>query len=135
MHRHVPTIGLLMVILGGLEIALGCLFVPASVIGGLEDNEPVGMVFGIGMGLLLIAIAVLNIVGGTLVRDYRGRTVALVALVAGFATLCTCYCFPWSLGLGVGGLVVLTHPDAIAAFTLRSEGLDHYEILAELDDA
>ncbi len=47
--------------------------------------------------------------------------IGILALVSGAAMLLFCYCFPYSLGLLIYGLIVYLSPDAEAAFRWRQE--------------
>lgn len=121
--HHLPTLGLLTIINGALMAALGLLNIFSYVVvlglmsaapekGGMPD-EAQGLFYGMmaGVGLLSVAVhlvpGALQIWSGWQMRQRRGRTLALVALSSGLASLLGCYCFPTSLGLFIWGLMVL----------------------------
>jgi hypothetical protein len=62
----------------------------------------------------------LQLRAGYRLRSFRSRTLGLVALSAGVATVFGCYCAPTSIALLIWGVVVLANRDVIARFAASS---------------
>lgn len=145
---HVPAIAILMIVQGGLEIVMGGMllflgiFLPLMMQGELaqEDGGGAGlppgfvpwMMLGIygGLGLVTVALAIIRIVAGLRNYRFRSRTLGLIALVGGMATMFTCYCAPTSVALGIYGLITYVNPQVVHAFALGAAGRSKDEIEA-----
>ena len=126
-------LGILMVCNGALTSLFGIYgvvmaFTMPSIIAQDPNNklEPeVSMFLTIFMGIYgacFLGVAILSILAGLGVRQYRGYVFATVALVANMATVITCYCFPTSLALLIFGLIVLLDSDVKNAFRAVASG-------------
>lgn len=120
--HHLPTLGVLTIVNGALMLALGLMnLVTYFVMFGFMASsatqdvppEAEGMFWGIMVGAGLLSSVVhlvpgaLQIWSGWRMRQRVGRTLAIVALSSGLATLLGCYCFPTSLALFIWGLMIL----------------------------
>jgi hypothetical protein len=124
--RNVPTLGLLMMVHGGLILLWVAFCVFAIVIGFLN----VGFVSsGSGEDWLVIVLysvfavgalpaAVLGLLAGVRVRKLESRKLAIAALIVG-GTSFFCgnvFCMPFTVGLLIYGIMVLTDSGVSAAF-------------------
>lgn len=137
--RHVPTLGLLMMLHGGLVLAwvAFCAFAIASGVinvtwigpGHDEDYVVIGAYTAFGLGALPVAIV--ELVAGARVRKLRSRKLAIGGLFAAAASFfCgNVFCLPLSLGLLVWGLLVLFDRAVIAAFERVERGEDAAAVL------
>jgi hypothetical protein len=150
MHRHVKIVGILMIVQGALEAAMGIMYAfmgplmlammsmsPSSGSSGAPppDEKVMGLMGGfyllIGLGVL--AAGVLKIVAGILNLKFRGRVLGFVALGSSIVSMFTCYCAPTGIALGVYGLVVYLNAQAARAFALAAQGMGPDEVLANLE--
>ena len=147
MVGHVAPVAILMMVQGALEAVMGVLLVGLGVampfvfrMQGELGNPPPGLpdatmtwvmlgMYG-GMGLVALIAAGLHIYAGVRNYQFRSRTLGLVALAGGMATVFTCYCAPTAIGLGVYGLVTYLNPEVVHAFTMGAAGSKRSEILA-----
>ena len=83
---------------------------------------------GIGIGLLILIIAALNITGGIRTLKYRGRVFTIVAWMLGLLASFTCYCGPTSVGLAIWGMIVFLNPAVVSAFKMAETGMTSREI-------
>jgi hypothetical protein len=125
--QQVPVIGILMMVQGGLELAMGLLllviagFLPIAIAmdqRAAPGDPPVwiiGVVYGI-FGLAISTIGILRMFAGYGAFRFRRRMFAIIANCLGFGTLLTCYCAPTALALGVYSLIVLLQPSVMHAF-------------------
>ncbi len=148
MVGHVPVLAILMIVQGAMEALMGLLYVGMGIFAsavvrmdiGPQTPPPPGMsqdvmswfmlaVYG-SMGLVALVAAGLHIWAG--IRNYwfRSRTLGLVALACGMASVFTCYCAPTTIALGVYGLITLMNPEVIQAFTMGEAGNEREDILA-----
>ncbi len=119
--QRVRTLGLVYVLLGVIELAwaLFCVFGGALLgLAGFADDR-LGPVMWLGGGayvLLALAAAIMgtvHVVAGGLLRRGRGMIAAIVGLAACLPSMVLAlYCFPFSLGALVYGIVVLLDADA-----------------------
>ncbi len=125
--RHVPILGVAMIVHGvltaGMGIflaAFGVLYVfnlPAQAPG--EATDDLSSVLFFVMILLAIPHLVpgaLSVLAGWRLRTFRGRGLAIAALVSGVLTVLGCYCALSSLGISIWGLIVLLHPEVVERF-------------------
>lgn len=154
MFKHVPTVAILLILQGALEICAGfCALLYASVYGVFAliplseeipidgegpDAEVLAAILG-GMGLIfmliafvLIAFGVLKIAAGIYNLRYRKHTLGLIALLTGLGSVMTCYCAPTGIALAVYGLFVYLHPTVKQAFVLGEQGMSNDDVLRSL---
>ncbi len=145
MVRHVPLIGILMIIQGGLEVCMALVLIgmgafwPAMMALGEAQGDKwapprqeappemfwlMGAMYGL-FGAVVLGAAVLHIVAGIRNYKFRSRVLGIIALVVGMAaTLLCCYCAPSAIALGVYGLICLTNPEVVRAFELARRSKD-----------
>jgi hypothetical protein len=86
--------------------------------------------------LLMPALAAvggtLKIAAGWMTRRYRGRAVAMAALLSAPLALGTVACFPTALALSAYGLWVYSHPSVRRAFELGASGTAAAQVEAAL---
>lgn len=143
MVGHMQVISILQIVFGVLELFMGALlifygfffsFMANSIESGASPPPPEMMIFiGIGcgiMGALVFLFSILRIVSG--VRSFRfiGRTMMMISLIGGMVTAFTCYCAPFSVGLGIYGLIVMLNPSVIQAFKMARDGMPPEQIRA-----
>jgi hypothetical protein len=75
-----------------------------------------------GMGLCGIIPGSMQAYSGWKLYKFQSRTLAIVSLSAGLATMLTCYCAPTSIGLMIYGLIVLMNDSVRQAFDLAKQG-------------
>ncbi len=139
---HIRFVALLLVVHGAVLLlasltasAFGLFFLnaPASF---FDDNETTAQMILVwmylGVGLLLLPIALLQLVAGIRNLGLRNRKLGIVALCSGMLTVFTFYCAPTSIALAIYGLIVLLHPSVQEAFKMRSGGTSKEDILAAL---
>jgi hypothetical protein len=156
MVKHVPTVAILLVIQGALEVCAGLFaslyalvygalaFVPWSEQVEADPNQlPAetlsAILGGAGLVFLLIAFGItalgsLKIVAGIFNFRYRKRTLGLVALMSAFGSLLTCYCGPTGIALAAYGLFVYLDRAVTKAFDLGEQGLSSDDILRSFLD-
>ncbi len=144
MVNQVHVVGILQIVLGALELFMGAgLFIAAFFVtaafadisaevdtGELPpESVMMGMqaYYGIAGGLTSL-MAVLRIIGGVGSFWFRGRIWMLVSLIGGLASILTCYCGPFSLGLAIYGLIVMFNPGVKQAYRMAAEGIPASEI-------
>ncbi len=150
MVQQVRIVAILNAVQGGLEILMGLLTVA---MGGFmwfmpqidraanqgrprPPSDPpdeffwvLAAVYG-GLGLAVLAGGILRIAACVQNYRYQGRTLGIVALAGGMASVLSCYCAPTALALLVYGLVIFLHPAVVAAFEMRRQGYAVDAILA-----
>ena len=87
-----------------------------------------GVYLAIGIPVLISGI--LRIVAGVQNYRFKGRTLSLVSIIVGMATLFSCYCAPTAMGLLVYGLILHLNPAVRAAFEMGRKGHSADQILA-----
>jgi hypothetical protein len=148
--RQIPTVAILLMVQGGLELLMGGFYVLfGGVFAFMAVNPDVGQVnanppfepqvFGwlivgiyAAMGLGAFAVAVLKLFAGWRNYSFRGRNWGIAALVSGVASAVTCYCFPTALALMIYGLIVYLNPQSAAAFACAAQGQPRDQILWQL---
>lgn len=140
MVTHVPVVGILMIVNGAMlsvaaAVALGFAGVMAYATtvdkGPVGDDKNVLLIMAIcyaAAGLILLISGVMHLIAGIRVRNYRSRTLAIVALFTNLLTMLFCYCLPTSIGMMIYGLIVLFNSDVVQAFQMADEGLSPGEI-------
>lgn len=139
--RHVRVVATLVLIQGILELLAG-LFLVFATCGILmmprhwPDDSPqpdgfwmVSIIYG-ALALIVLTAACLHITAGWQNRRFRGRTLGIIAMVGGMATLFTCYCLPTAVAVGVYGLIVLLNHEVTEAFYMGEAGHSPQDILA-----
>ncbi len=126
MVRHVPVLSTLMMVWGGIMIALGTLIVCTSPIGALQEGDPFVLLVGMVMGLMYLVFGTANLVLGWFVRSYRMRIPALLAMTG---SVFTCpFCGLLAVALPVYGFVVLLNAEVAWAFTTGGADLEEVEV-------
>lgn len=144
MVGQVKIVGILMIIHGVTVIILGGFLVAAGIIifaappppparggPGGQENLIIGAIY-LGLGSLILAIALMNLVAGIRIISFRGRTFALVALFCNVIPVLTCYCSLTSIGMMIYGLIVLFQSDVARAFELVSQGATPEDVIGRL---
>jgi hypothetical protein len=127
-----PTLGLLMMVHGGLALAwvAFCVFaivvglVNVGLIGGTGDEDWLVIVLYSAFAAGATPVAVLGLLAGYRVRHLRSKKLAIAALIAGGASFfCgNVFCLPFSVGLAIFGIIVLTDAGVSAAFARVAAG-------------
>ncbi|HTN76532.1 MAG TPA: hypothetical protein VL096_14835 [Pirellulaceae bacterium] len=145
MVGHVRVLGILMIVQGALDIAMGLmLIVMAVIMPTMMQNDPafqragadgpsqtffMWMMIGYaGIGLVVTAIALLHIYAGWQTFNFKQRNLGMISISLGPLAILTCYCFPTSLALLIYGLIVFLNPSVAEAFRLGKEGRSADEI-------
>ena len=119
------AIGLLFAVLGAISGASGIVTFQA----GTSNLDPsMAALLYVVTGLVIVIVGGLNIFAGLKVKNYRGKTLAIVALAAGLLTSVTCWCAPTALGLLIYGLIVLMNEDVKRAFEMGEQGYSPQDI-------
>lgn len=126
--RHVPVVGVLLIVQGALDMLMGLLLTALAVAFPimLQTQPPspeltpslvgfVTVIYG-GLSVLMLAVGLLSVIAGWRNYHCRGRTLGIIALACGSLTLVTCYCLPTSLCLMIYGLIVYLSEDGTRAF-------------------
>ena len=74
------------------------------------------------LGALHLVMAVLHVLAGISNLRYRRRTLGLVAMFSGFASVAFVCCAPTAIGIAVYGLIVYFQEPVMRAFALGDEG-------------
>lgn len=139
--RHVRVVATLMLIQGGLELIAGIVFgliaflVPLAMMHDQQEGPPQEFFWGMTAVYVVFAIAALtaatlHIMAGLQNRQFRGRTLGIIAATGGLATLFTCYCLPTAVAVGVYGLIVLLNEEVAEAFCMGEARHSAQDILA-----
>ena len=146
MRKQVPILGIVMIILGILNVmfytayavltALGITLDTMDKIEYMDDAEAMGQVVGSGVGIAWIGLwafgGILWVLAGILIRRFKGRGFAIAMLIAGIVPCCLAHlCCTWVLNLGVGiwGLIVLFNADTAVAFQEVAGGAEPEDVL------
>jgi hypothetical protein len=146
--NQVRIVAVLNAVQGGLEVAVGLLLTAAggiiSALGasigagrGPFANRPepemppwvVGVIY-LAIGVPILLIGALRIFAGVQNFRYRGRTLGIISMIVGMASVFTCYCAPTGIGVLIYGMIVYLNPAVIAAFAMGQQGASGQEILA-----
>ena len=82
----------------------------------------------IGLGVFVLAVAILHIVAGIRVLKYRGRGMIMATWLLGLLASITIYCAPTSIGLAIWGLIVFLNPAVKTAFKMVEDGMEKREV-------
>lgn len=140
--RHVRIVAVLMIIQGVLESVVGVVvgamafYLPLIVTRHQPETPPpqhlfwtVTVVYGV-IAIIMMTAAGLHILAGQQNYHFRGRTLGIVAMATGMATLFTCYCLPTAVGIGVYGLIVFLNDEVAEAFRMGEARHKAKDILA-----
>ncbi len=109
--------------------ALGGLMALAAMIGGVSSLGT-DVAFGLGAlayGGALAVAAIVQIVAGVRIQEYRSRGLGIVACAAALLMAPGCGLVP-SVLLAISGLVILLNPGVRAAFDDIASGMDQREM-------
>jgi hypothetical protein len=140
MVGHVQALGVLQIVLGAMELLMGTILIFYAVVffelPAVKQQPPppaamwaFTLVMGVSGGVVVL-FSFLRIASGVLSFRFAGRKMMLVSLIGGMVTAMTCYCAPFSISLGIYGLVVMLNPAVIHAFKMASEGWTAEQIRA-----
>ncbi len=82
------------------------------------------------IGIPLLISGILRVAAAWQNYQFKARTLSLVSIIVGMATLFSCYCAPTAIGLLVYGLILHLNPAVKAAFALGRQGRSPAQILA-----
>ncbi len=142
--NHVVIVGILQIVFGIMELVMGGLlvfyaFLFSVILPGMNNGAapppPPEMIFwlSIGFGLggsIVLLFSILRIITGIMCFWFKNRTLMLFSLIGGLVTALTCYCSPFSIGIGVYGMVVMFDAAVRQAYQLSAEGVSAEEIRA-----
>ena len=145
MVGHLMAVGILQIVFGCLELLMGLLLGFYAVLfstvlpnmnqpGQAPMDPQVGFWVAVGCGIgaaLVTGFALLRIGSGIGSFWFRGRVWMLVSLIGGMITALTCYCAPFSIGVGVYGIIVLLSPAVRRAYEMRAAGMSPDDIKAQ----
>lgn len=147
MHRHIKIVAVLLIVQGGLEVAMGLFYavvgpimmdvmstMPASSGGAPPPASPelMGGLY-IGIGLAAIAAGAFKVVAGIFNLKLRGRVLSYVAIGTGLLSSLACYCAPTAIGLAIYGLIVLLSAKSGEAFAYVEGGMTPTDALNRVD--
>jgi hypothetical protein len=135
---HVRVLAILIIVQGVLSLLMGLMLVTMAIfMGAMFTFEPppeakdgpsglfLGMIMGgtyLTMGLCGAIPGALQIYAGLKLYQFKSRSLGIIALSSGLATILTCYCAPTSIALFVYGLIVLLNDSVREAFELAKQG-------------
>lgn len=140
--NHVMVVGILQIVFGVMELVMGALlifyaFVFSMILPNMKNGgaapPPPEMIFwmslgcGVGGGVVLL-FSFLRIWSGINCFWFKNRTLTLISLIGGLVTSLTCYCAPFSIGIGVYGMIVMFDFAVKQAYQLSAEGVSAEEI-------
>lgn len=145
--RHVLPVAILMIVQGSLELLMAVMFVALTVAvpfmfpdGGAAQELRAGPPPGVFKSLMMAAYGVmgaggliagvLHVTAGVFGLRFRRRTLGIVALTVGMASITTIYCAPTAIGLAIYGLITYFNPAVVAAFALGDAGVPPSDIRA-----
>lgn len=141
--NQVMVVGILQIVLGVMELGMGAVllfsaFFMTYVFSEMSNQpgaEPPPQMFIYGMqayyiagGILVSVFSLMRIGSGIGSFWFRGRTWMIISLIGGMASVLTCYCSIFSVGLGIYGLVVMFSSGVKKAYRLAAEGMPAAEI-------
>ena len=140
MARHIPTIAVLLIVHGAVDLLIGLALSGLAAwvatgrtplpLASLPAEPTVGVLV---FGPALLAAGTLKIAAGAANYAYRRPRLGLVALASCVVSTASCVVAPLSLALLVFGLLVYRHPRAERAFLMGKQGLSREWIAASLD--
>lgn len=80
-------------------------------------------------GTLTLAFGGLRIFAAVSNYRYKRRTLGIVSMCLGLASMLSCYCAPTGIGVLVYGLIVFLNPAVKAAFAMGEQGLSSHQVL------
>ena len=103
-----------------------------------KEAPPEAMMWMLGgfylvIGIPVLASGILRIVAAVKNYRFRGRTLGMVAIIAGMSSMLSCYCAPTAIGLLVYGLILFMNPAVKAAFQMVEQGSTVAQVLAALN--
>ena len=119
------AIGLLWAVIGAISGAAGAV---SFQVGTSNLDPSLAAILYVVVGLVIAVVGGLNIFAGLKVKNYRGKTLAIIALAAGLLASLTCWCAPTALGLLIYGLIVLMNEDVKRAFEMGEQGYSPQDI-------
>jgi hypothetical protein len=122
------VVSILLMVEGGLECAMSLLF-PLVGLAPQDNADAPPAAFFFGYGAVVFLIGLVKIMGGFFGFRFRLRPLGFAALGSCLLSVCTCYCIPTSLAVGIYGLIVMLNEHVAAAFALGSQGLSRQEIV------
>lgn len=139
MVGQVKVVGILMIVHGITVVVMGGILATVGIImlaappgpGGGPQPWIVGAIYT-GWGGMVLALGVLNTVGGVRVLQFRNRVLGLVALFSNILVLMSCYCALTAIGMMVYGLIVMFNSDVVRAFELVRHGATPEEAVRRL---
>lgn len=138
--RQIPILATMTIVQGALLLVMGIFCAGYGIVivtmmrtGNMPmppDAPPMEIVsIGlIGVGILVLIIAIMHIIAGIRNLKYRGRGFTMVTWMLGLLASCTCYCAPTSVGLAIWGLIVFLNPAVVLAFKMAETGMTSREI-------
>lgn len=151
--HQVRVVAVLNGVQGGLEIAMGLIYVVMAVVmcvvismdegfpnrnppPGGPDPETLGWIIlafygGMGAGGVIAGIVRLCVTFKN--YNYRSRTFGIVSLGVGMLSMTTCYCIPTAIGMLIYGLIVYLNPSVMQAFEMVEEGESVEKVLYEFN--
>jgi hypothetical protein len=102
---------------------------------GGPDEVPEGFFWAmsaiyLAIGIPVLICGVLRLVAAYRNYYFKGRTLGIVSICAGAASILTCNCAPTAIGLMVYGLVLFLNPAVKIAFEMARQGHTADQILA-----
>lgn len=139
---HVRVVAILMIVQGILELLIAIYYVVFGIFFGSAFSEamlqdpnfqqgqgpPPELMSGIMtatpivMGFFGLAVGVLHVYAGYRNFLFRNRTLGIIALVGGLASIMTVYCCPTSFLLFIYGAIVFVNDSVSRAFAMAGEG-------------
>ena len=143
--RQIPILGVMTIVQGVLLLVMGVLcfgygiffvmmpgMMPPEELARMKAANPVSLetigAVAIGIGVLVLVVAIMHIVAGIRTLKYRGRVFTIVTWLVGLLAAFTCYCGPTSIGLAIWGLIVFLNPAVVSAFKMAETGMKSREI-------
>ncbi len=74
----------------------------------------------VGMGGGGILGGLMRLAGGIQVVRFRSHALGIAGNIVGLASISTCYCSPFSLGVSIYGLIILFHSSVRQEFARRA---------------
>ncbi|MCY2984767.1 MAG: hypothetical protein NTY15_14180 [Planctomycetota bacterium] len=142
--NQVAIVGILQIVFGLMELAMGVFlvfyaFLFSVIMPGMNNGAaappPPELIFGLSIGFgiggsIVLLFSILRVITGILCFWFKNRTLTLVSLIGGLVTSLTCYCSPFSIGIGVYGMVVMFDAAVRHAYQLSAEGVSAEEVRA-----
>ena len=137
---QVKLVSIFMIIQGVLELMYGIymstlsLWMPtfSQPPGGWEPGQEqmVSLIVYsmVGMGVVILLVAIARIIAGIMGLQYRGRMFGIVINAIGLLNIITCYCLPTALAICVYSMIIYFNRDVIEAFAMKAQGHSGAEI-------